>query len=298
MDNVKIGKYIAAKRKVLGLTQKQLAEKLGMSDKSVSKWERGICLPDVSVYLELCELLHISLNEFIAGEDLEQKDIAKKSEENLMVVTKDGERGKKKLKSVIAVLICICIAVSSILAWIIVMKNRKDINYMEPVAENSVEMNIAELLSESGGAFLYNYVIDSDVNEIIITLTEYKNGKETRSEIIGNMGAFTMPSQNKVRKGMIAVVPRYEEGKVKVVLADEGEKYATEFEILQDEENPDAFGRSASQIQEKTKITEGKKMNFLGLIYSKDGLRAVPVEDLKKDHTNDYIYCLSVEFQK
>ena len=50
MDLVKIGKYIAEKRKALGLTQRQVAEKLGMSDKSVSKWERGICLPDVSVY--------------------------------------------------------------------------------------------------------------------------------------------------------------------------------------------------------------------------------------------------------
>lgn len=51
MDLIKIGKYIAEKRKALGLTQKQLAEKLNMSDKSVSKWERGICLPDVSIYM-------------------------------------------------------------------------------------------------------------------------------------------------------------------------------------------------------------------------------------------------------
>ncbi|WP_368230025.1 helix-turn-helix domain-containing protein [Blautia wexlerae] len=64
MDLIKIGKYIAGKRKSLGMTQKQLAEKLGMSDKSVSKWERGVCLPDVSVYKELCSILGISLNEF------------------------------------------------------------------------------------------------------------------------------------------------------------------------------------------------------------------------------------------
>ncbi len=50
MDLVKIGKYIASKRKSLGMTQKQLAEKLGMSDKSVSKWERGICLPGSYLY--------------------------------------------------------------------------------------------------------------------------------------------------------------------------------------------------------------------------------------------------------
>lgn len=96
MDLKKIGKYIAEKRKVLGLTQVQVAEKLGMSDKSVSKWERGICLPDVSVYMKLCEILGISLNEFIAGEDLEQENVVKASEENLIQVTKDGKQLRKK----------------------------------------------------------------------------------------------------------------------------------------------------------------------------------------------------------
>ena len=73
MDQKKIGKYIADKRKALGLTQVQLAEKLNMSNKSVSKWERGVCLPDVSLYSKLCDVLGISLNEFLAGEDLLEK---------------------------------------------------------------------------------------------------------------------------------------------------------------------------------------------------------------------------------
>ena len=60
MDLVKIGQYIAGKRKDVGLTQRQLAERLNMSDKSVSKWERGVCLPNVSVYQELCDILGIS----------------------------------------------------------------------------------------------------------------------------------------------------------------------------------------------------------------------------------------------
>lgn len=83
MDLVKIGKYIAGKRKKLGLTQKQLAEKLNMSDKSVSKWERGICLPDVTVYLELCRILGISINEFLAGEDIVEGNVEQKAEETL-----------------------------------------------------------------------------------------------------------------------------------------------------------------------------------------------------------------------
>lgn len=94
MDLIKIGKYIAFKRKEQVLTQKQLAEKLNMSDKSVSKWERGICLPDVSVYLELCKILDISINEFLAGEDIPKEKIEQKAEENIIQITKDNKTNK------------------------------------------------------------------------------------------------------------------------------------------------------------------------------------------------------------
>ena len=101
MDLVKIGKYIAGKRKDLGMTQKQLAEKLGMSDKSVSKWERGVCLPDVSVYSELCQILGISINEFLAGEDIVRENIAKKSEENIIGLATDSKQKQKRLRSML-----------------------------------------------------------------------------------------------------------------------------------------------------------------------------------------------------
>lgn len=107
MDLIKIGKYIAGKRKSLGMIQKQLAEKIGMSDKSVSKWERGICLPDVSVYLELCGILGISLNEFLAGEDIEIDNIEKKSEDTLIQITKDSGRKQRYLKRIIIVLLIV-----------------------------------------------------------------------------------------------------------------------------------------------------------------------------------------------
>ena len=97
MDLIKIGKYIAEKRKALGLTQKQLAEKLNMSDKSVSKWERGICLPDVSIYMELCSILRISINEFLAGEDIGTENVIEKSDSNLIQITKESKKKQKNL---------------------------------------------------------------------------------------------------------------------------------------------------------------------------------------------------------
>ena len=70
MNQIKIGKFIADCRKQVNLTQMQLAEKLGITDKAVSKWERGIAMPDTSIMLELCDILHISVNELLCGEKI------------------------------------------------------------------------------------------------------------------------------------------------------------------------------------------------------------------------------------
>ena len=115
MDQIKIGKYIAEKRKVLGLTQRQLAEQLGMSDKSVSKWERGVCqpcelcLPDVSVYAPLCAALGISVNEFLAGEDIAREALPQKAEDNLLQISADSRGRQRKLKRVIALLAAVAV---------------------------------------------------------------------------------------------------------------------------------------------------------------------------------------------
>ena len=135
MDLVKIGSYIAEKRKKLGMTQKQLAEKLGKSDKSVSKWERGICLPDVSVYLELCEILGISLNEFLAGEDIEATNVEKNRK---IQISKDSSHKQRYLKKIIAVLL-IAVGVFAITLGIMVCnKLRQPQNYIEAVDPDSV----------------------------------------------------------------------------------------------------------------------------------------------------------------
>lgn len=84
MDQVKIGKLIAKCRKAKKLTQKELAEQLGVTDKSVSKWENGVCLPDVSLYKEICKILNITLNEFFAGELLTDEKFREAADNNLL----------------------------------------------------------------------------------------------------------------------------------------------------------------------------------------------------------------------
>ena len=155
MDLIKIGKYIAGKRKSLGMTQKQLAEKLGMSDKSVSKWERGVCLPDISVYKELCSILGISLNEFLAGEDIAQENMIQKSETNIIEVIRDNINKQKCLKVMKCILVFICVV--SVIGFTI-YRLKKPQNYISPVAKDSIEMQTAELLAGSDGAFVYKFI--------------------------------------------------------------------------------------------------------------------------------------------
>ncbi len=87
MDQEKIGKFIAKQRKAKDLTQEELAEKLGITKNAVSKWERGLCLMDMSLLKPLSKILDVSINDILAGENIESKDIEKKSEENIIKLT-------------------------------------------------------------------------------------------------------------------------------------------------------------------------------------------------------------------
>ena len=86
MDQKKIGSFIAARRKDNNLTQNQLAEMLGITDKAVSKWETGKSMPDLSLFCPLCDLLHITLNELLSGEFISDENLKEKSNQILLEV--------------------------------------------------------------------------------------------------------------------------------------------------------------------------------------------------------------------
>ena len=238
MDLIKIGKYIAEKRKALGLTQKQLAEKLNMSDKSVSKWERGICLPDVSIYMELCSILRISINEFLAGEDIDAENVIEKSDSNLIQITKD------------------------------------------------------------------------EFKTLTIYVSEYQSGTLISKSKVADLDYDGIDSPS---RGVIAVVPDFESFKVKLIVADDYAKYSTDFPILENIENREYYGRSASQIkgeipiqihsastiEGKTAILSDSEQGLMALIYGKDGLSGIPITEMEKGIVgveNDYVYYLSFQF--
>ena len=100
MDQIKIGKFIADERKAKKYTQRELADKLAISDKTISKWERGNGFPEVSLLLPLCNELEITVNELLAGERLQEVDYKKKAEENMVNLVKEAQESKKKIGKV------------------------------------------------------------------------------------------------------------------------------------------------------------------------------------------------------
>jgi len=99
MNQIKIGRFIAECRKKSNLTQMQLAEKLGITDKAVSKWERGVAMPDTSIMLELCDILCISVNELLSGEKINMENNNQKNEQLLLDMAKELEKKNKTIWS-------------------------------------------------------------------------------------------------------------------------------------------------------------------------------------------------------
>ena len=100
MDQVKIGKFIAQRRRKANYTQMQLAEKLGITDRAISKWETGKSLPDSSIMLELCGTLGITVNDLLSGEVIQMDNYNKELENNLLEIIKQKEQAEKRLLSV------------------------------------------------------------------------------------------------------------------------------------------------------------------------------------------------------
>lgn len=298
MDLVKIGKYIAGKRKALGMTQKQLAEKLNMSDKSVSKWERGVCLPDVSVYMELCEILGISINEFLAGEDIDAENVEKKSEDNIIQVAKDSKKKQKNLKSILAVVTTFAVIMVLVLGTVFVHKVMQPKNYITAVDRTSAEMKTAELLSGADGAYLFNFYAKEEYKTLTIYLSEYQAGELINKSKVADLDYDGIES---AKRGVVAVIPDFELFRVKLIIADDYSKCSTDFPILENVENREYYGRSATQVEGEVPIQRDTEQGLMALIYGEDGLETIPVKEMEQGNfreKNDYVYYLSFRFEK
>ena len=298
MDLIKIGKYIAGKRKSLGMTQKQLAEKLGMSDKSVSKWERGVCLPDVSVYKELCSILGISLNEFLAGEDIAQENMIQKSETNIIEVIRDNINKQKCLKVMKCILLVIAICAVSIIGFTI-YRLKKPQNFITPLAEDSIEMQTAKLLAGPDGAFIYKFITTDEYKKLRLHIHRYESGGLSNQDKV-EIGFEDIGSP---KSGEIVMVPDFDNYVIKLIISGDGNKLSTEIPILENVEDREYYGRSATEIQNIVDIRYNKQQPLIAFLYDDETMSVPALDDLINSQTefisnNDYVYYVAFEFCK
>ena len=298
MDLIKIGKYIAGKRKSLGMTQKQLAEKLGMSDKSVSKWERGVCLPDVSVYKELCSILGISLNEFFAGEDIVQENMIQKSETNIIEVIRDNINKQKCLKVMKCILLVIAICAVSIIGFTI-YRLKKPQNFIAPLAEDSIEMQTAKLLAGPDGAFIYKFITTDEYKKLRLHIHRYESGRLSNQDKV-EIGFEDIGSP---KSGEIVMVPDFDNYVIKLIISGDGSKLSTEIPILENVEDREYYGRSATEIQNIVDIRYNKQQPLIAFLYDDETMSVPALDDLVNSQTefisnNDYVYYVAFEFCK
>lgn len=126
MDLIKIGKFIAECRKKNNLTQMQLAEKLNITDRAVSKWETGKTLPDSSIMLALCDILKITVNDLLSGEVITVDNYNKELETRLLEMVKQKEESDKRLLSMEIVTGVICITIMLVLTAVASLVNMKE----------------------------------------------------------------------------------------------------------------------------------------------------------------------------
>ncbi len=128
MDQVKIGRFIAERRKMASLTQMQLAEMLNITDRAVSKWETGRAMPDSSIMLELCSILKISVNDLLSGEVVTMDNYNKELENNLLEIVKQKEEADKrllKLEIVLGIIAILPLIAAIVIANIVPMEEWK-----------------------------------------------------------------------------------------------------------------------------------------------------------------------------
>ena len=161
MNQEKIGKFIAECRKKQKLTQEQLAEKLGVTDRAVSNWENGKNMPDLSMFKLLCDELNISINELMSGEELDESRYIKKLEENIITMVNNIEvKKKRRFKWALIVLLII-----GILGWCFYNFHLIDIKYDSRVSGCNIENNILNIYVKGQSVWNTKFVIKEIDNE-------------------------------------------------------------------------------------------------------------------------------------
>ena len=174
MDQEKIGKFIADRRKKKKLTQEELASILNVNSRSISRWENGKCMPDISLYNSICEVLEISVNELLSGEKIDNEKYQEKFEENMINVLSGVELKNKNLRKVNLVVLFISVFIISFILFNyfcshVYLKH----DYDKSLFSVSLNNDALELSTPSMGESKYAYLEYQD--ECLVFVTYYEN---------------------------------------------------------------------------------------------------------------------------
>lgn len=255
MNLKKIGAYIASKRKALGITQVELATQLGMSDKSVSKWERGICLPDVSVYTPLCEILGISINEFIAGEDLDHDRLVYQAEKNILDV---ASAAKKKYNQMQRVFLTVTVLYFLLITWLSLTQSVVNVNYIDLIDKNSQEMMIAGAVNDGDSIFGYRYSLQTKCKEISFYMTEYEEDKAVSTDCVAKI-----PDAYNLWNGVMVVTTDVDSNNININMVNRVKSEAIKIHLKETGINIDEVSKISSDISRSNSIRKNERIDLV-----------------------------------
>ena len=174
MDQEKIGRFIAERRKDCHLTQEELAEKLNVNSRSISRWENGKCMPDMSMYNSICEVLGISINEFLSGEKLKKDEYQDKFEKNMIDIVGNVELKNKTIRIFNLVILFVVVFIMSVIVFNFLLdhvyiKQNYDKRTMNVTFENHSLKVTTPVLGNT------KYVYFEHENECLVFVTYYEN---------------------------------------------------------------------------------------------------------------------------
>ena len=234
----------------------------------------------------------------MAGEDIAQENMIQKSETNIIEVIRDNIDKQKCLKVMKCILLVISICAVSVIGFTI-YRLKKPQNYISPVAKDSIEMQTAELLAGPDGAFVYKFITTDEYKKLRLHIYRYESGKLSDQDKV-EMGFEDIGSP---KSGEIVMVPDFDNYVIKLIISGDGSKLSTEIPILENVEDREYYGRSATEIQNIVDIRYNKQQPLIAFLYDDETMSVPALDDLINSQTefisnNDYVYYVAFEFCK
>ena len=322
MDMIRIGNFIAEQRREKALTQEQLASKLGVTQKSVSRWETGRNLPDASVFEPLCSTLGITINELFAGERLEKDAALKQSDKNIVSIVKDSSRRRRVLTYFIAGLAAVAVILLAAFTGTAGRASglEKELNsarheleelkggpaeiqasILDPYELSSAEKELLSVFGPDIRFGKYTLTADKSIDSMTIYLTTYRNGRKENREKIGGMSDLANFADN-YNKGDISLILNTQTLKWSLAMNCNGTGTYTE-RSLDTETLPEYTAIFVRGRTEAADITKGRPIDLYALAYINGPVSTMTVEDLDTPHGEEFLkscskaYIISVEFE-